>query len=349
MWVDACCRNGRQKEKKLIILLLVLAAGLLGLGVILENKSEIMVLLPSVGGDVFWSDCTVGAETEIIWDDGTIYLAENGTLTEVSPVTGGMEPLALGETVTLRSGFVTAAYEPLSRQVYLPETKRHISFPGSVAALSVGTEKYLSAIIACSGYRTKTVIFDDTGETVGEIALKDKTMVATAFMEEDTVLAALCLRDGGTWELSRYTSSGELQTTIPLNASLCYGLQTAGDYAAVETEAGILIYTPDGRLTEIPAKNIHAWTLTKHGNVLLIDNNFLKTYLPDGTAFAETQLDYVPRTMLLSGNTIYILFGEGVGIYDTRCRELGFHEDGAKAAGMILADRSCLLFPHSGT
>lgn len=245
-------------------------------------------------------------------------------------------------------GFCLAVYEPLGREIYLPETNDRISLPGCILSLTVGEKDYLSAIISASGYRTKTVIFTETGDVIGEIPLKDQTMVESVFLKEDSILATLCLSDGGAWECLLFTPEGECLHKIPLDTALCYELLPMKDYVAVRTEKEIYVISTEGEIYAALMEKVDLLNVSDY-YIACISGDTLKTYLPDGLLLGEATLPYHPNSILASGNRIYIHYGEGVGCYTSRGEELWFRKDGSMALTLQPVKNGCILIPFHVT
>lgn len=345
MSIDAVA-CGRQKKWKSMIILLFLAVLSLVSALGTMKKEQVLSSLPVGDGAVVWSHTSAGRDALTAVTDSGSYLFSKGILTNLEDSSGGIGQSLPGDTMV--GGFCLALYQSLGRELYLPESNETISFSGSILSVSVGRKSYLSAILSASGYRTRTVILSETGDILGEITLRDKTMVEAAFIKDDTILAALCLSDGGVWEIQFFTPEGELVQFVSLPDMVCYELLPLSDYAAVRTDHGIRIISEEGESASLIPGVADLWAVSDY-YIACVSGETLRTYLPDGSLFGEVSLRYHPNSITVSGNRIYIHYGEGLGCYRPDGQELWFRKDGSLAL-MCLADRSgCILIPFHET
>lgn len=345
MSIDAAL-SGRQKKWKYMIILLFLASLSLVMAMGIQKKNLVISSLPVGNGDVIWSSVVCDRDARTAVTDSGVYLLTSGRLTNLKESSPGMTLPFAGDTMV--GGFCLAVFESLGRELCLPETGEVISFPGSILSVSVGKETYLSAIISASGYRTKTVIFTEQGEIIGEIPLGDKTMVESALLKEDSLLACLCLTDGGDWECLLYTPEGELLHSIDLGCAVCYELMPLGEYVGIRTEKGILVISHEGKtVSEIPGA-VDLWAVSEH-YIACVAGNQLTTYTPEGDLLGEAVLPYYPKHISAFGNRIYIHYGEGIGCYRPTGELLWFRREGSMAYTLQPYPYGCILFPFSET
>ena len=345
MSIDAVfCR--RQKKWKFIIILLSLAVLSLVAALVIIKKERVLSSLPVGDGAAIWSETGAGRDAKTAVTDSGVYLLTKGRLTNLKDSAKGMDNTVTGDTMV--GGFCLALYESLGREIYLTETNGELSLPGRILSVSVGRERYLSAIISASGYQTKTIIFSEIGEIIGEIPLKEKIMVESVFLREDSILASLCLSDGGLWECLLFSLEGETLHSIPLDDVVCYELLPLYDYAAVRTDSGIAVISSDGELISEINGVIDCWAVSDY-YISSITGNTLKTYLPDGSLLGEVSLQYHPNSISISGNRIYIHYGEGLGCYSPLGEELWFRKDGSIALAVQPTKWGCILIPYHET
>ena len=341
MSIDAAL-SGRQKKWKYMIIMMFLAILSLVTAMGIQKKDLLFSSLPVGEGDVIWSEVSAGRDARTSVTDSGIYLLTKGRLTNLKDSPGGMGQTVPGDT--MEGGFCLAVFEALGRELYLPENGEVISFSGSILSVSVGKESYLSAIISASGYRTKTVVFTEQGEIIGEIPLRDKTMVESVFLKEDSLLAALCLTDGGDWECLLYTPEGKLLHSADLRCAVCYELLPLGEYVGIRTGNGIQVISHEGKLVSEISGTIDLWTVSEH-YIACVAGDQLKTYTPEGDLLGEAVLPYYPKHISALGNRIYIHYGEGIGCYHPTGELLWFRREGSMAYALQPFSCGCVLIP----
>lgn len=345
MSIDAALL-GRQKKWKFIILMLFLAVLSLAMALSIRNKERLRSSLPVGDGEIIWSNISAGTDVQTTVTDSGVYVLTKDRLLNLEAPFRDLDVPVSG--ASMAGGFCLVLYRPLDRELYLPETGGQISLPGRITRLSVGRERYLTAILSASGYRTKTVVFTDTGEIIGEIPLRDKTMVEAVFLQGDSSLAALCLSEDGEWECGIYSPEGELMHRVFLQASVCYDLLPMHNNAAVSTDQGIYIVSADGGLASVISEQANLWAASDH-YLAVISDDTLKTYTPDGKLLGTAALNYYPNSIAVSGNRIYIHFGEGVGCYTSYGKELWFRKDGSMALAIQPDSSGVVLIPFYET
>lgn len=333
---------GRQKKWKFIILLLGLSAIAVLTALGMGQKEKVISALPVRKGTVSWSPAAGRAYQTAVTDSG-VYLLTDQKLTNLTASGQGMELSPAGDTMV--GGFCLVVYESLGKELSLLETGTSLPVPGRIAFVTVGRKQYLAAILAASGCRTKTLILTATGERAGEITLKDKTMVSGVFLDSDRSFAALCIADGGLWELNLYTPQGEELWCCPLDGEVGSGLFAMDDYAVVCSNRGITVISLEGEVAaEIPGNPL-CLAVTRNYIACVSEEN-LQVYLPDGSLIGEFELFYFPKSVTAWGNRIYIQYGEGTGCYSSCGEELWFRTEGAQALGCVAWRKGCWLIPY---
>lgn len=232
------------------------------------------------------------------------------------------------------------SYHKLGNRLMIGEEE--VVLPGRILSLSEGEHKETAVITAVSGKNTGTFFYDGQGKLTGSVLLEDSTAVSSAVGMGKAAL--LQISDSGAWKLTLHSLTGETVKEYPLSCTAGLEVRWLGETPVVRSGEGISLFREEELF--LPFENISFLEVSRNGYLAVISDEGLFTVLSDGSLGAEAPLSYTPREMKVSGNRIYILYGEGIGCYNPLGEELWFSREGAKAKTFSVSPFGCVLFPY---
>jgi hypothetical protein len=348
--------QGRQTNRKLIIVLLLLASVSLFGSWTLVNWGPVSSRLREVKNQIFrttsqWQTAPCTPDTKAVTLGSGICLLTEGTAT-VLDAQGQVQYSLETDSERLCGSVSAVAYMPLGKTLYLLGDKRGetLTISGGIDAVILGSDSCVAVITAGSGYLTKTEIYDTSGQLLGEIGLSDAAMVAAAFLSEDQLLAGLCVLTDGSWELRYYGTDGVLRNAAVLEDLSYQDVYSCGEGVLVETEEAVLFMNEAGDQTGSftwDVGHLDALECSQEGYAVLAlsqgCNYALYSIGMDGSLWGKTQLDGPIRGLSVCGNTVCILDFEKLRVYDRHCEPTKIFPEGARAATVVAEDGACWL------
>jgi hypothetical protein len=348
--------QGRQTNRKLIIVLLLLASVSLFGSWALANWGPVSSSLREVKNQIFrktskWQSAACTPDTKAVTLGSGICFLTEGTAT-VLDAQGQVQYSMETDAERLCGSVSAAAYTPLGKTLNLLGDKKGetLAISGGIDTVILGRDSCVAVITAGSGYLTKTEIYDTSGQLLGEIGLSDAAMVAAAFLSEDQLLAGLCVLTDGSWELRYYGRDGVLRNTAALKDLAYQDVLSCGEGVLVETEEAVFFMNEAGDQTGSftwDVGSLDALECSQEGYAVLILSEGctyeLYTVGMDGSLWGITQLSGPIRGLSVCGNTVCILDFEELEVYDRHCEPTKIFPEGARAATVAAEDGACWL------